>query len=408
MKSIVVSGKNPLHGTVKVGGSKNSALPILFATLITRGESRINNFPRIGDTEVALSILTELGAEIYFDGDAVIINTENLYYREPSEEHVCKIRASTYLIGSMLSRFGKCRLSAFGGCNFAKRPIDIHLDVCRAMGARKSDNMLFADEIRGAKVNLRLPSVGATVNALIMASVADGVSNIRGYAKEPHILKLIDFLRSAGAKIDVMDTEILVEGRELHGGNVTIDGDTIEAVTYLAAGVVTDGRVGVWGFDDTAIDSPLRVMRSLGLSVYLKEGCLFAERGEFSYYAEITATPYPGFPTDLQPIFAPMLSSLSGGKIIDTVWRERFGYLDSLVAFGIKSAHITDGALIYKSRLHSGEATSPDLRGGMACLLSALAASGESIIYCAEALLRGYENLENKLCSLGASVKIKN
>lgn len=408
MKSIVISGKTPLYGAVKVGGSKNSALPILFATLIARGESRINNFPRIGDTEVALTILKDLGAEIAFLGDSVIINTEKLHYAEPKEELLCKIRASTYLIGSMLSRFGKCRLSVFGGCNFSNRPIDIHLDVCRAMGARRLDNLLSADVLRGADINLRLPSVGATVNALLLSATADGTSRIRGYAREPHILTLIEFLRSAGARIDVRDAEIVVEGAMLHGGQVDIDGDVLEAATYLIAGAVTDGRVGVYGFDPDAISAPLRTMRSLGLSLSRENGIIYAERGEYSYYTELTATPYPGFPTDLQPVFAPLFAALSGGKIIDTVWRERFGYLDSLSSLGVKSVRITDGALIYKSRLRSGETKAPDLRGGVACLLCALAASGESTVHSAETLLRGYENLENKLCSLGASVKIEN
>lgn len=406
MKSFVILGGKPLVGNVTVSGSKNSALPILFATVIARGESIIENLPKIGDTEAALTILSELGADIRLDGNTARINTESLVYSEPSSALTSLIRASTYLIGSLLGRFGKCRLSTFGGCNFADRPIDIHLDSAYRLGAIREGELLLANNLHPAEITLRLPSVGATVNTLLLASSIKGKTVIRGFAREPHILTLIDFLRSAGAKIELSDGEITVEGGDLHGGRVRIDGDVLEAATLLTAGAITNGRVGVIGVDFNAMNSITRAFSALGLSLLYEGEALVCERGEYSYYTEIVARPYPGFPTDLQPIFAPLFASLSGGKITDTVWRERFGYLDELARLGVKSARLTDGALIYKSKQHSGTASSPDLRGGMSLVLSALHSRGESRIYSAEKILRGYESLDEKLSALGADIKI--
>ena len=406
MKSFVILGGKPLVGNVTVSGSKNSALPILFATVIARGESIIENLPKIGDTEAALTILSELGADIRLDGNTARINTESLVYSEPSSALTSLIRASTYLIGSLLGRFGRCRLSTFGGCNFADRPIDIHLDSAYRLGATREGELLLANSLHPAEITLRLPSVGATVNTLLLASSIKGKTVIRGFAREPHILTLIDFLRSAGAKIELSDGEITVEGGNLHGGRVKIDGDVLEAATLLTAGAITNGRVGVIGVDFNAMNSITRAFSALGLSLLYEGEALVCERGEYSYYAEIVARPYPGFPTDLQPIFAPLFASLSGGKITDTVWRERFGYLDELARLGVKSARLTDGALIYKSKQHSGTASSPDLRGGMSLVLSALHSRGESRIYSAEKILRGYERLDEKLSALGADIQI--
>ena len=406
MKSFVILGGKPLVGNVTVSGSKNSALPILFATVIARGESIIENLPKIGDTEAALTILSELGADIRLDGNTARINTESLVYSELSSALTSLIRASTYLIGSLLARFGRCRLSTFGGCNFADRPIDIHLDSAYRLGAIREGELLLANSLHPAEITLRLPSVGATVNTLLLASSIKGKTVIRGFAREPHILTLIDFLRSAGAKIELSDGEITVEGGDLHGGRVRIDGDVLEAATLLTAGAITNGRVGVIGVDFNAMNSITRAFSALGLSLLYEGEALVCERGEYSYYTEIVARPYPGFPTDLQPIFAPLFASLSGGKITDTVWRERFGYLDELARLGVKSARLTDGALIYKSKQHSGTASSPDLRGGMSLVLSALHSRGESRIYFAEKILRGYESLDEKLSALGADIKI--
>ena len=195
MKSIVVNGGLPLSGKISVAGSKNAALPILFATILTRGISSIEGLPDIGDVRCALRILRDFGAQISKDGVRTMIDTTHLSYAPPAPDAVCRIRASTYLIGSCLSRFGECELLDFGGCNFSARPIDLHILAAQTLGAVREGERLLADKLCGGEIVFPKPSVGATVNAILLAACAEGESVIRGFAKEPHIDSLIDYLR---------------------------------------------------------------------------------------------------------------------------------------------------------------------------------------------------------------------
>ena len=202
MEMIVRGGKR-LSGEVRISGSKNGALPILFATLITKGVSRIENLPDIGDIRVAIRLLEGFGAKMLRSGVALYIDTEHLTYREPDPTLVSQIRASSYLIGACLARFGKFTLSNFGGCSFSNRPIDMHLYAAEALGARIENDVLLTDGLKGAEIVFDKPSVGATVNAIIMASLSDGETHIHTYAKEPHIFTLVEFLKSCGADIEI-------------------------------------------------------------------------------------------------------------------------------------------------------------------------------------------------------------
>lgn len=407
MEKIIINGAPPLFGEVKVSGSKNAALPILFSTVITHGISVIENLPDIGDTAVALKILEELGAHIVRLGSVVYIDTRELVYSSPNNSLVSKIRASTYLIGACLSRFGECVLGDFGGCNFSKRPIDLHILACEALGASIDNDKITAKNLVGAEINFPKPSVGATVNAIILAAAANGETVIRGHAREPHINALVDFLISAGADIVFSETEIRIKGKPLSGGRATVIGDMIEAGTYLVAGLVTDGCVTVRGIHTQTMSALLNYLSSLGAELSVGEEDISVRRGDCSYPIRVIAEPYPGFPTDLQPIMAPLMACLSGGILRDTVWQSRFGYLREISAFGVRSSPVGQGYIIKKSVIKPALATSPDLRGGMACVLCALAAEGKSIIASAKTVLRGYENLEQKLRALGADVKIE-
>ena len=406
MKTVTVRGGTPLVGRTYISGSKNAALPMLFATMITGDVSRIRALPNIGDVRVAIDILRSLGADVRFNGDECLIDTARLSYTEPSEEQTRAIRASTYLIGACLSRFGVCRLTGFGGCGFAARPIDMHVDACLALGARLEGDTLFCDGLRGGEIRLRLPSVGATVNSLMLAVSAVGESRIYGYAREPHVRALIDFLRSAGADITETDEYICVSPRPLHGADITVVGDMIEAGTYLAAGLITDGRVEVRGCPVGHMDAFFDFLGYLGANVSVHGDSAFAEYKKTPRRAFVKAEPYPGFPTDLQPISAVLMAKARGGSIRDTVFPTRFGYLAPLRSFGVRSEIVSDGCEITPSVLRASEASSPDLRGGAALLLAALGAPGESRIHSAELILRGYENLDIKLRSLGADINI--
>lgn len=408
MKKIIVNGGRSLCGEISVSGSKNAALPIIFACILTNGVSEIENLPDIGDVRVALELLRSFGAVIEKKGNVTYIDTRNLSYTYPDPHLVEKIRASTYLLGSCLSRFGRCPIMPFGGCNFSLRPIDMHIAACLTLGARIEGNVLYADKLIGSEISFDKPSVGATVNAILLAASSHGETIIRSCAVEPHIDALVDFLVSCGASISRNGRETYIVGRELHGGRIKVIGDMIEAGSYLALGIMCRGDVRVLNCPVDHMSAVLSCISELGSEVYIQDGKAVIGEQKESKYVSITAVPYPGFPTDLQPIFAPLLASLSGGEITDTVWHTRFGYLSALSRFGIECQTEGNRAIIYKSIIHNGFATSPDLRGGMACLMSALCASGQSEIYSAEIILRGYEKLEQKLCSLGAEIKIEN
>ena len=406
MRSITVNGGAPLYGEVKLSGSKNAALPILFATILTEGVSRIRNLPDIGDVRITLEILRGLGARVSQIGDETVIDTAELKYSHPRESDVCRIRASTYLIGACLSRFGICALPQFGGCNFSERPIDLHIAAARALGAEFDGKTLSADSLSGGEIDFPKPSVGATVNAILLAVCAKGRSVIRGFACEPHIDALIDFLLSAGADIKRTEREIIIYGRKLHGGNIEIPGDMIEAGTYLALGTLTGGEVWVRGCPKEHLVAVISSLSSFGAKISASSDGVSARQGSGMRYSEIIAAPHPGFPTDLQPIFAVVAAHFWGGRITDTVWQSRFGYLSELKKFGVSSKNEVGCAEIFPSKLHSARAKAPDLRGGMACVVAALVAKGESVIESAQTVERGYEALAEKLSSIGADVKI--
>ncbi len=403
MGKFVINGGAPLFGRVRVSGSKNSALPLIFASLTVRGISKIYGLPDIGDVRVALDVIRAYGAKVSRAGDCTLIDATELNYVTPPAEQLCLLRASTYLMGAGLVRFGRGEISEVGGCNFSSRPIDMHLDAIRAFGGDISACTLSLHTPRPAHIRFNKRSVGATVNALIIASGIPGESVIEGAAVEPHIMDLVEFLRSGGAHIRRDGHTFSVEGTELKGAEVTVRGDMIEAGTYIAAAVVCGGRITVSGVDREEL-SPMLTLLSEG-GVECSVGPLgITVSGAPTRAINIVAEPYPGFPTDLQPIMATVLSR-AGGHITDTVWQDRLGYLSELRKFGIASRPSGAGAEIFPSELHSAVAAAPDLRGGMALILAALGADGVSIIESGRTVLRGYENPMGKLTALGAEIK---
>ena len=406
MSRFIIKGGKALHGSIRVSGSKNAALPIIFSTLATDGVSRLYNLPDISDVRDALSIVEEYGAKITFQGGSTIIDSRSVGYVTPSVERVRRIRASTYLIGACLSRFGRAELMPFGGCAFSVRPIDIHLDAARKLGAVIDGNTIIAEDLAGAEINLRLPSVGATVNALIMAAGAKGRTTIRGAAREPQVLSLISYLKSAGAGIRRQGDVITVEGGKLHGGTAVIPGDMIEAGSFLAASILTDGRVSVSGFEISELSAFTSPLVRAGVIEDLTDGAI-SLIGRARREISVTTAAYPGFATDLQPILATVLAASSGGTIKEQVWPSRFGYLDELARLGLSYRREGNVARIFPSLTIPGRARATDLRGGMAAVLLGLCADGESIIDSGELVLRGYDSLTEKLSSLGAEISLE-
>ena len=406
MKRFIVNGARPLVGEVTVSGSKNAALPILFSTLATRGISKIKNVPDIGDVRIALNILRTMGARITRRLSDLTVDTREVSYARPSESDTSQIRASTYLIGACLSGFGASEILSFGGCNFAKRPIDLHLYAAECFGASVEERVVKCRELLGAEVRFSKRSVGATVNALIMASRAKGRSKIYNYAEEPHILDLIEFLRSAGAKIELFPEYILIEGADLCGGEVTVGADMIEAGTYAAFALATCGDVLIKGISEREMSSVISVIRSSGGSAFTTADGIRI-RGEAKRSFELEAKPYPGFPTDLQPLFSTLMAYGMGGAYTDTVFPERFSHLSVLSPFGVGFYKVMDRIIVPRIKIRlTATVTAPDLRGGAAGLLAALATGGESRILAAERILRGYERPQEKLSALGANIRL--
>ena len=393
----------PLAGKIQVDGSKNAALPIIFSSIAIPGVSRLVGVPKISDVDISLDILCNMGATVTYDGDTLVINTKDLTYRAPDASAVSKIRASSYLIGACLARFGRAKVQPFGGCNFDTRPIDMHLAAATAFGADLVGDDLTAPSLRAADVYFDKVSVGATINAIIMASTAKGASRIFGYAKEPHVIALVEFLRSAGADITLLDDHVLIRGRELSNASATVIPDMIEAGTYITLSLMSGGAVTVGGACISHLASYLDILRQGGAEIFLTGSDIVA-RGRISRPISVSTAPYPGFPTDLQPIIAPLLAFSAGGEIREGVFLGRFGYLAELSKFGVQYELYDGYAKILNSKLHSAIATAPDLRGGAALMLSALAAEGESVINNADLVWRGYANVLQKLQTVGAQI----
>ena len=408
MKKIIINGGIPLYGSVAVSGSKNAALPIIFSCILTNGVNEIENLPDIGDVKIALKLLCNMGATVDHRENTTIIDTRNMSYTVPDIDAVSSIRASTYLIGSCLSRFGICHILPFGGCNFAKRPIDMHISACRSLGARVEGEIILADKLHGGEISFSKPSVGATVNAILLSVSAEGDTRLRGCAVEPHIDALIDFLTACGGDIRRVGNDIFITGRRLHGGKTKVIGDMIEAGSYLALGLFTGGEVCVKDCPTEDMGAFFTSLRGLGAEVLSKERGVSVCIKNRPRHISVVAEPYPGFPTDLQPIIAPLMSKFLGGSITDTVWPSRFGYLKQLSEFGVSSIYGSGRAEIYQSAVYPCDVEAPDLRGGFACIMCALAAKGRSSVLKADTVLRGYERIEEKLCALGAEVTIQN
>ena len=294
-------------------------------------------------------------------------------------------------------------MQSFGGCNFDTRPIDMHISVMRAMGASMLGDTFVAERLTGADVHFSKISVGATVNALLLASAAKGKSRIFGYAKEPHVIALVDFLSSAGADITLYEDRIEVVGAELSEARGVVIPDMIEAGTFLTLSLLTDSKIRVEGVIPRHLSSFSHALSDAGATV-LSEGDTMTAVGGLSGFLSIVTEPYPGFPTDLQPVTAPLMTRFFGGRITENVWKARFGYLSELEKFGVNYERCEGGAVIRPSNLRCAKARAPDLRGGAALLMCALAARGESVIDSAEIIKRGYSDILSKLRLIGAEV----
>ena len=415
MERYIIKGGNPLHGEVDISGAKNAAVAIIPATLMVEGVCRLENVPQISDVSLLLNILEQMGATIRrINRNTVDIDCSQVQKAVAAPELMRKIRASYYLIGAALGRFGHAEVSMPGGCDLGVRPIDQHIKGFHVMGANVDveGGMVLANApegLVGGTVYLDMVSVGATMNIMMAATLAKGKTTIENAAREPHIVDLANFLNSMGADIRGAGTSVIrVYGtQKLTGGAYSIIPDQIEAGTYLAAAAAAGGEVLVKNVIPKhlyCITSKLQEMgatvRDLGEAVYIK-------RESPLQRANIKTMPYPGFPTDMQPQMGAALCLAQGTSIItESIWDNRYRYLDELKKMGVQVQVDGKTAVLEGVPFLTGAPVACcDLRAGAALVIAGLAAQGKTIVEQIHYIERGYEDLVGKLRNLGADIE---
>ena len=417
MDKIIVRGGRPLNGSVTISGMKNAALPIVFASIITGEECIIENIPKVDDVMRSLEIIREMGAEVEFTDifeTTVRINAKNLVCGSSPDNMVNRIRGSIYLAGAEVSRFGRSRVALPGGCNFGERPIDQHIKAFKLLGAEvETDESCITcgseGRLKGANICFDIVSVGATINAMIVATLADGITILENAAREPHIVDLANFLNSMGANIMGAGTGVIrIRGVDrLHGTQYSIIPDQIEAGTYMVAAAATGGDVMIENVTPKHLESIIAKLSDAGAKITEFDEAVRVRMTGRPHACKVKTMPHPGFPTDMQPQMATLLSVADGTSLItEGVWESRFRYVDQLSIMGAniqvdgKSATVTG-----VERLHSAPVRAVDLRAGAAMIIAGLMAKGETTVEDISHIERGYELVCEKLTALGADIK---
>lgn len=413
MSKYVILGGGPLCGEVEISGAKNSAVALIVAALMVKDVCIIENVPAVSDTYVLMDIINKLGGKAEFIDKGVLrIDAKNVNKFEAPYEMVSKIRASSYLMGALLGRFHHARVAMPGGCDFGVRPIDLHLKGFVALGAEYNVEYglvdIRAEKLQGAGIYMDKVSVGATINIMMAAAMAEGQTIIENAAKEPHIVDVANFLNSMGANIKGAGTDIIkIKGvEELHGGTYTVIPDQIEAGTFMVAAAATGGDVLIKNVIPKHLDSISAKLAEMGVEVTEYDDSIRIKSKKPLKKINFTTMPYPGFPTDLQPQMLTLLTSTQGTSIVtENVWDNRFKYVEELRRMG---ANITvDGRCAVVeggNRLTGSPVSSTDLRAGAALVIAGLMADGVTEIYNLKYIDRGYENFEQKLRGLGAQI----
>ena len=418
MDQYIIHGGTTLKGTVEISGAKNAAVAIIPAALLVQGVCRIENIPQISDTDTLLTILAELGARVsYLNKSTIEIDCSNARYQDAPYDLMRKIRASYYLIGSMLGRFGSAKTTMPGGCNFGVRPIDQHIKGMRALGAEISirGGYVYADaldgRLHGARIYLDKVSVGATMNIMIAAVLAEGRTVIENAAREPHIVDLANFLNSMGADVRGAGTDtIKINGVEaLHGGTYTIIPDQIEAGTYMVAAAATGGEVLVTNIIPKHMEGISAKLREAGAFIEEYEEAILVKGPARPRRINLKTMPYPGFPTDMQPQFGVLMCLADGTSVItEGIYDNRFKYVNELRKMGAEIQVDGRVAVIEGGRRLTGAMVHAcDLRAGAAMVIAGMVASGVTEIDDIHYIERGYERFVEKLNALGADIEVR-
>ncbi len=418
MDRYIIHGGTTLNGEVEISGAKNAAVAIIPAALLVQGVCRIENIPQISDTDTLLTILAELGARVsYLNKSTIEIDCTNARYQDAPYDLMRKIRASYYLIGSMLGRFGSAKTTMPGGCNFGVRPIDQHIKGMRALGAEINvrGGYVYADakdgRLHGARIYLDKVSVGATMNIMIAGVLAEGRTVIENAAREPHIVDLANFLNSMGADVRGAGTDtIKINGVDaLHGGTYTIIPDQIEAGTYMVAAAATDGEVLVTNIIPKHMEGISAKLREAGAFVEEYEEAILVKGPAVLRRINLKTMPYPGFPTDMQPQFGVLMCLADGTSVItEGIYDNRFKYVNELRKMGAEIQVDGRVAVIEGGRRLTGAMVHAcDLRAGAAMVIAGMVASGVTEIDDIHYIERGYERFVEKLNALGAEIEVR-
>lgn len=411
-----IRGGNKLEGTCFVQGSKNASLPIIAASIAAPARSELTNVPQLRDVDAALRILRHLGCTAEQLGNDVYIDSTGLAESTIPHSLMLEMRSSVIFMGALLARCGIARLSLPGGCQLGKRPIDIHLAALRQMGAQIEENggeiSCRADRLRGTELRLPFPSVGATENIMLAATAAEGVTVIHGAAREPEISALASYLRLLGSRItgDGTDT-VTVEGpiRERHA-EYRIIPDRIVASTLACAAAATGGDVELRGVDPTHFSTVLHFLKLAGCDIISsKRSVRLRSDGKLAAVGEISTSPYPGFPTDAQPVLMAALLRANGKTVItENIFENRYRQAPELMRLGADITLSGKTAEIWGvERLRGTSLTATDLRGGAAMIIAGLCAEGETVICDDGHVKRGYEHLDSRLRALGADIYLE-
>lgn len=416
MDKFIIRGGNKLYGTIKVSGAKNSSLALMPACLLSSGISTLSNTPRLNDVFTMMKLLLHLGVTNNFEKHTLKLDTSNIISQDAPYEYVKKMRASVYVLGPLLTRFGYAKVSLPGGCAWGPRPINLHLEALKKMGAEieLSEGYIIAKSkggrLNGSIINFDVSTVGATGNILMAAVLAKGVTQINNAATEPEIQNLTEFLIKMGAKIDgVGSNSLMIEGVDnLMPASIETIPDRIEAGTILISGAITHGQVELTNLNTTHLRAVLAKLKDCGCKVEVMEGGvkLIADNFELNP-VDITTAVYPGFPTDMQAQWTALMCLANGtSQITDTIYLDRFKHIPELMRLGADIKVKENNAIVKGvKKLVGAKVMSTDLRASASLVIAGLAAEGTTEVLRVYHLDRGYQRIEEKLTALHADIQ---
>ena len=414
MKQMLITGPNTLSGTIHIGGAKNSVVALLPATILAKGQSTIKNVPHISDVDALIDILELLNCKVSLNKDELIVDTTNLKNIPIGSNYANRLRASYYFMGALLGREKQVEITIPGGCNIGSRPIDIHIDGFKALGAvitKTNDKYIIkADKLIGTDIYLKFQSVGATINIMLASIYASGVTTIHNAAEEIEIVNVADFLNKMGAKIEGAGTNtITIKGvKDLQGSQISVIPDRIEAGTYVILGALCGKNLCIKNIIPKHIEALTNKLLEMGANLTINKDNIVISKAPLKPI-NIKTLVYPGFPTDIGQPMSVLLTQASGTSLFEeTIWENRMGHVPSLNKMGANIKARDMHAIINGPTPLTGcEVIATDLRGGAALVLAGLIATGTTVITDIEHILRGYEDIIGKLTSVGAKIELK-